>query len=211
MPGVNEHAVCRKCRREGMKLFLKGERCMTPKCAIERRQYAPGEHGNRQTRTKVSSYGVQLREKQKVRHIYGIQEQQFRNAFKEAARREGITGERLLQGLESRLDNIVYRLGFAPSRRAARQLVVHRHFTVNGRITRSPSFEVKPGAAVQLREKGRQNPRILEALEAQEQRGRLPWLSFDKGKFEGVMTGIPDRESIQVPIREQLIVELYSK
>jgi small subunit ribosomal protein S4 len=210
MPGINDDAKCRRCRREGMKLFLKGERCLTAKCAIERREYPPGEHGQRR-QMKVSAYGVQLREKQKVRRMYGVHERTFSNLFTEADRQKGVTGENLLRLLESRLDNVVFRLGMAPSRRAARQLVCHRHFTVNGRITKSPSFKVQPGMTIRLREKSRQVPVILESMERQEHRGRVPWLSFDKDKFEGIMTAAPDRESIQVPIQEQLIVELYSK
>jgi small subunit ribosomal protein S4 len=210
MPGRNEDAACRRCRREKTKLFLKGERCLTVKCAVDRREYPPGEHGHRQ-RLKVSDYAVRLREKQKVRHMYGLAEEQFRRLFHQAERETGVTGEALLSLLERRLDNVVYRLGFAASRQAARQLVCHRHFTVNGHVTNVPSFQVSPGDAIRLRERSRKVPAVLESLERQEQRGRVPWLSYDASQFTGSMTGLPDRETIPVPIQEQLIVELYSK
>ena len=202
-------SVCRLCRREGMKLFLKGERCFGTKCAIERRGYAPGQHGQRQR--KVSDYGVRLREKQKVRRIYGLMEGQFRNTFHKAARKPGVTGEILLQYLEQRLDNVVYRFGFAPSRQQARQLVRHGHITVNGRRVNIPSFQVRQEDLVQIKEKSPMKETIKEAVSVAEHRGMPGWLELDKDKLSGKIIGLPDREDIQYPIKEQLIVELYSK
>jgi small subunit ribosomal protein S4 len=200
---------CRLCRRENLKLFLKGERCYTEKCAYDRRNYPPGQHG--QDRKKFSDYGVQLREKQKVKRIYGILENQFRNVFKEADRQKGITGETLLVLLERRLDNIVYRLGFANSRDEARQLVRHNHFLVNQSKVNIPSYLVKPGDVVELREKSKKVVRILEALDGVARRGVPQWLELDKDQLKGSVKGLPTREDITLPIQEKLIVELYSK
>lgn len=200
---------CRLCRRENMELFLKGERCYTDKCAIKRRNYPPGQHG--QARTKVSDYGVQLREKQKVRRIYGILEKQFRSYFEEADRMKGVTGENLLFLLERRLDNAVYRLGLASSRTEARTLVRHGHFQVNGRKVNIPSFLVKNGDVIEVREKSRNIVSINDSLEAVVRRGVPQWLELDKDARKGVVKTLPTREDITTPIQEQLIVELYSK
>jgi len=202
-------SVCRLCRREGLKLFLKGERCYTEKCAIDRRSYAPGQHG--QSRKKFSDYGTQLREKQKVKRLYGVLEAQFRNYFGEADRQKGITGEVLLALLERRLDSALYRLGFANSRNEARQLVRHGHFTVNQHKVNIPSYLLKPGDVIELREKSRKVVRIQEALEGVARRGVPQWLELDKEKFRGAVKGLPSREEITIPIQEKLIVELYSK
>jgi small subunit ribosomal protein S4 len=202
-------SVCRLCRRENLKLFLKGERCYTEKCSIDRRNYAPGQHG--QGRKKFSDYGAQLREKQKVKRLYGILENQFSNIFKEADRQKGITGEILLSLLERRLDNAVYRLGFANSRNEARQLVRHNHFLVNQSKVSIPSYLVKPGDVIELREKSKKVVRILEALEAVARRGVPQWLELDKEQLKGNVKGLPTREEITIPIQEKLIVELYSK
>ncbi len=202
-------AVCRLCRRERMKLNLKGERCFTDKCAIERRNYPPGQHG--QGRGKASEYGKQLREKQKVRRIYGIQEKQFRAYFKEADRRKGVTGTNLIQILESRLDNMIYRLGFAASRNEARQLVRHNHFSVNGRRVNIPAFMVKEGDVVAVREKSQKVNAIMAAQEAASSRGTPRWLEVDVKTFTGKVKELPNREDITMPIEEHLIVELYSK
>jgi len=200
---------CRLCRRENIELFLKGERCFTDKCAIKRRNYAPGQHG--QSRVKVSPYGIQLREKQKVRRIYGILEKQFRGYFEKAERMKGVTGENLLFLLERRLDNIVYRLGFASSRTQARMLVRQGHFDVNGRRVDIPSYQVKVGDTVTLREKSRAVGSIIESLEAVVRRGIPQWLELDKDGFCGKVKSLITREDITTPIQEQLIVELYSK
>lgn len=200
---------CRLCRRENTELFLKGERCYTDKCAIKRRNYPPGQHG--QGRSKTSDYGVQLREKQKVRRIYGILENQFRGYFERADRLKGVTGENLLFLLERRLDNIVYRLGFAASRIEARQLVRHGHFCLNGKKVTIPSIQIKTGDVVELREKSRKVAAINESLEAVVRRGIPQWLELDKGAFKGAVKTLPVREDITMPIQEQLIVELYSK
>jgi small subunit ribosomal protein S4 len=192
-----------------MKLFLKGDRCFKEKCAFERRGYAPGQHGRR--RGKVQGYGIQLREKQKVKRTYGVLEKQFRNYFAKAARRKGITGTTLLQMLEQRLDNVVYRLGFASSRAMARQLVAHGHFTVNGRKISIPSAVVRAGAVVALREKSRKNEQIKICLDTAKGRGVPGWLELDADKFQGVVKQAPARDEIPMPIQEQLIVELYSK
>jgi small subunit ribosomal protein S4 len=202
-------SVCRLCRRENLKLFLKGERCYTEKCAVDRRNYAPGQHG--QDRKKFSAYGAQLREKQKVKRLYGILENQFRNTFKEADRQKGITGEILLSLLERRLDNMVYRLGFANSRNEARQLVRHNHFLVNRSRVNIPSYLAKPGDVIELREKSKKIVRILEALEGVARRGVPQWLDLDKEQLKGSVKGLPTREEITIPIQEKLIVELYSK
>ncbi|ABB30894.1 ribosomal protein S4 [Geobacter metallireducens GS-15] len=200
---------CRLCRRENMELFLKGERCYTDKCAIKRRNYPPGQHG--QGRPKVSNYGIQLREKQKVRRIYGVLEKQFRSYFEEADRMRGVTGENLLSLLERRLDNVVYRLGFASSRTEARILVRHNHFTLNGRKANIPSIQLKAGDVVVLKEKSRKIACINESLDAVVRRGTPQWLELDKEGYKGVVKLLPAREDIAMPIQEQLIVELYSK
>lgn len=201
--------VCRLCRREGEKLFLKGTRCMTEKCAIERRSYPPGQHG--QGRQRISEYSAQLREKQKLRRIYGLQERQFRGVFGRAERRTGITGDHLLKLLECRLDNVVYRLGFASSRKEARQLVNHGHLLVNGRKTDVSSYTVKAGDIVEVRPKSREIPSVLAALDAVEGRGIPAWLELDRAAFKGTVRGIPTKEEIQLPVNEQLVVELYSR
>jgi len=192
-----------------LKLFLKGERCYTEKCAIDRRNYAPGQHG--QSRKKFSDYGAQLREKQKVKRLYGLLESQFRNTFKEADRQKGITGEVLLFLLERRLDNAVYRLGFANSRDEARQLVRHNHFAVNQSKVNIPSYLVKPGDVIEVREKSKKVVRIQEALEGVARRGIPQWLEVDKDQMKGSVKSMPTREEITIPIQEKLIVELYSK
>ena len=192
-----------------MKLFLKGDRCFKEKCAFERRGYAPGQHGRR--RTKVQAYGVQLREKQKVKRMYGVLERQFRNYFADAARKKGITGSNLLQMLECRLDNVVYRLGFAFSRAAARQLVAHGHILVNGRRVDIPSSLVKAGAVISLKEESRKNELIKMCLDTAKGRGVPGWLDLDADRFQGTVRQLPNREDIVLPIQEQLIVELYSK
>ena len=201
---------CKLCRREGMKLFLKGTRCTSDKCAFERRGYAPGQHG--QTgRRKGSEYGFQLREKQKIRRIYGILEKQFRNYFKTAAQQKGITGENLLVLLECRLDNMIYRLGFAPSRKAARQLILHRHFSVNDKTVDIPSFQVRPGDVVSVREKSRNLDIIHSSLKEVGKVFDYPWLRLDKAKMEGELLEKPKRLDIPVTVQEQMVVELYSK
>ena len=192
-----------------MELYLKGERCYTDKCAIKRRNYPPGQHG--QGRTKISDYGVQLREKQKVRRIYGVLEKQFRTYFTKADRMKGVTGENLLILLERRLDNLIYRLGFASSRIEARQLVKHGHFTINGRKVNIPSILVKVGDVIELREKSRQIIRVVDSLDSVVRRGIPQWLDLDKDAFKGTLKSLPVREDITMPIQEQLIVELYSK
>jgi len=201
--------VCRLCRREGMKLFLKGDRCFKDKCAIERRNYAPGQHGRR--RSKVLGYGLQLREKQKVKRIYGILERQFRLYFHEAERRTGITGEHLLRQLEQRLDNVVYSLGFSASRPQGRQLVRHGHIEVNGKKVNIPSYQVRKGDVIQVREKSRKNDQLRQAVETASGRGIPSWLELNPEEFRGRVLDLPKREEIRLPIQEQLIVELYSK
>lgn len=201
--------VCRLCRREGEKLFLKGVRCMTEKCAIERRSYPPGQHG--QGRQRASEYSAQLREKQKLRRIYGLQERQFRGVFGRAERKTGITGEHLLKLLECRLDNVVYRLGFASSRKEARLIVNHGHLLVNGRKTDVPSYTVKAGDVVEVRQKSRAIPSIQSALEAVDGRGVPSWLELDPAAFKGTVRGLPTKEEIVLPVNEQLVVELYSR
>ena len=202
--------VCRLCRREGMKLFLKGERCYGEKCAIERRNVPPGQHGKGR-RAKLQGYGLQLREKQRVKRMYGVLEHQFRRYFKEADRRKGITGETLLQLLESRLDNVVYRLGFATSRSQARQLVRHGHFKVNGRRADIPSYSLRAGDVVSVRDSSRKSQLITHAIEEVKGRGIPEWLTFDLDKTAGTVVSLPTREQINLPVQEQLIVELYSK
>lgn len=203
-------ASCRQCRREGMKLYLKGERCYsTNKCAFERRPTPPGQHGKR--RTKLSEYGLQLREKQKVKRIYGVLEKQFAHYFDLAEKQKGITGFNLLEILETRLDNVVYRLGLATSRKEARQLVQHAHFLVNGKKVNVPSYLVKEGDTIEVKAKSKKSPKFKEILEATENRAVAPWLSADLDTLSGKVIGRPTREDIDVEIAEHLIVELYSK
>jgi len=202
-------AVCRHCRREGLKLFLKGERCYTDKCAIERRNDPPGEHG--QARPKFSEYSIQLREKQKLRRIYGVLEDQFRRYFQQADRTKGVTGETLLQLLERRLDNVVYRLGFSTSRAEARQLVRHGHFRVNGRKVDIPSFSVRVGDQITVRDRSHKVTRIVESLELAQRRGVPEWLEIQPESFTGKVKALPTRADLTMPINEKLVVELYSK
>jgi small subunit ribosomal protein S4 len=201
---------CRLCRREGIKLFLKGDRCHSAKCAIDRRGYAPGEHGEKQRR-KLSEYGRQLREKQKVRRIYGVHETQFRNYYEEATRQKGVTGENLMRLLERRLDNVVFRLGFAASRTAGRQLVRHRHFSVNGRPVDVPSYLLRGGDVVAVRDRSRGLAYFKTVKENPSDRNICDWLSRDNDKMSGTLKEIPSRDAIPAPVEEQLIVELYSK
>ncbi|MEF3697534.1 30S ribosomal protein S4 [Desulfolutivibrio sp.] len=202
-------AKCRLCRREGAKLFLKGDRCFTDKCAYERRPYAPGQHGR--IRKKMSDYAVQLREKQKVRRMYGILEEQFRAYFQRADLKKGVTGDNLLIFLERRMDNVIYRMGFANSRNQARQLVRHGMFTLNGHRVTVPSIQVKAGDQVGVREQNRNSPIIKEAQQVIARRGCPAWLEVDGENLKGKVNAMPTREDIQFPINEQLIVELYSK
>jgi small subunit ribosomal protein S4 len=202
--------VCRLCRRERMKLFLKGDRCFKEKCAVERRNFPPGQHGTRRGR-RTLGYGLQLREKQKVKRIYGVLESQFRNYFEEADRRKGITGENLLVMLEKRLDNVVYSLGFASSRAQARQFVRHGHVQVDGRKITIPSYQVKAGQALTVRESSRKNPFIRSSVETARGRGVPDWLELDAENVSGKVLRLPTREDIKLPIQEQLIVELYSR
>lgn len=203
-------AKCRLCRREGEKLFLKGNRCTTAKCAVERQNYPPGQHG--QGRTKLSTYGQQLREKQKAKRIYGVFERQFRRYFAVADRYRGVTGTVLLQLLERRLDNVVYRLGIGASRAQARQFVRHGHVTVNGRRVNIPSYLIKPGEEIAVKEASRNNKQIANNLEESNNRGsRLAWLDWNPESFTGKLVSVPSREDIPVTLKEQLIVELYSK
>lgn len=202
-------SVCRLCRREGTKLFLKGDRCYSDKCAVERRPYPPGVHGTR--RMKHSDYGVQLREKQKAKRIYGVMESQFRNYFKTADRMKGVTGENLLVLLERRLDSTVFRLGFAQSRADARQLIRHGHLLVNDRKVDIPSYSLRPGDVIQIREKSRNSVRIQEALVAAERKSVPVWLDLEVKDFKGTFRNYPSRDEIALPVQEQLIVELYSK
>ena len=203
-------AECRQCRREKLKLFLKGDRCYSDKCAFERRAFAPGQHGQARMR-KVSDYAIQLREKQKVRRIYGMLEGQFRAYFEIAERIKGVTGENLLMLLESRLDNVVFRLGFANSRNQARQLVRHNHIQVNGKKVNIPSFRVSVNDVVTVREKSRTVEVVNDSMEAAVRRGIPNWLELDKAAYKGTVKTLPDRQEITMPIQEQLIVELYSK
>ena len=200
---------CKLCRREGLKLFLKGERCYTDKCSFDRRPYPPGQHGQR--RIKFTEYGIRLREKQKVRRIYGVLERQFRSYFEKADRVRGVTGEALLSLLERRLDSLVYRLGFAWTRSDARQLVRHKHVMVNGKVVNIPSFLIKPGDVVSIKERSRNKGRIAAALEGVDRRGVPEWLELDKENFSGTVKTMPNREEITLPIQEQLIVEFYSR
>ena len=203
-------AVCRLCRREGMKLFLKGERCYTEKCAIEKRNLPPGQHGKLR-KAKLAGYGLQLREKQKVKRIYGVLENQFRRYFEVADRTRGITGETLLQLLERRLDNVIYRLGLATSRAQARQLVRHGHFLINGKKVDVPSYSLKAGDVVSVRGTSAENAVIQHAMEEVKGRGIPEWLTWDAGQMTGRVNALPTREQINLPVQEQLIVELYSK
>lgn len=203
-------ANCKLCRREGEKLFLKGTRCLSDKCAFERRSYAPGQHGQ-SFRRKVSSYGMQLREKQKIRRSYGLLEKQFHNYFEKADRQTGVTGEILLQLLERRLDNLVYRLGFAPSRKSARQLVRHRHVNVNGKIVDIPSYSIKPHELIQIRDRAKNFELIHASLKDVGRGDQLPWLRLNKAALEGELLEIPARADIPLTANEQLVVELYSK
>ncbi|MDD3766366.1 MAG: 30S ribosomal protein S4 [Eubacteriales bacterium] len=202
-------AVCRQCRREGQKLFLKGERCYTDKCGIVRRQYAPGQHG--QSRKKMSEYGLQLREKQKARRYYGVLEKQFSKYFEIANKKAGVTGENLLSILESRLDNVAYRLGFGTSRPEARQLVRHGHFTVNGRKVNIPSFLVKPGDVISIKEGSRSSSKIKDVLEITSSRAVPKWLDLDRNTLTAKVLNLAERDDIDFDIQEHLIVELYSK
>ncbi len=202
-------SVCRLCRRENLKLFLKGDRCYSDKCAFDRRSYPPGQHGQR--RTKISDYGIQLREKQKIKRMYGLTEKQFHLTFKKADRAKGITGTNLLVSLERRLDNVTYRLGFADCRAQARQMVRHNHFLVNGVRCNIPSAMVNIGDTVQVREKSRTIAVVTNSMEAVARRGLPQWLEMDKENFKGVVNAYPVREDLTTPMQEQLIVELYSK
>ena len=202
-------AVCRLCRREGTKLFLKGDRCFSAKCGIERRAYPPGQHG--QGRARFSDYGVQLREQQKVKRMYGLLEKQFAETMNRASRMKGRAGENLLVLLERRLDNVVFRMGFSTSRAEARQLVRHSHFLINGRRASIPSMLVKPGAVISVAEKSRKIARIAGALETLESRSVPQWVEINKEAFEGTVKSLPVREDITMPIQEQLIVEWYSR
>jgi small subunit ribosomal protein S4 len=203
-------AVCRLCRREGIKLFLKGSKCFTDKCPIEKRNFAPGQHG-KDRKAKIVGYGLQLREKQKTKRIYFTQEGQFRNYFEKAARTRGVTGEMLLQQLERRLDNVVYRMGFAMSRRQSRQLVRHGHIAVNGRKVNIPSFEVNVGQEITVREGSHKLPILEQAKEFASHQTTPNWLEIDRDAYKGRILQLPKREDIQLPVNEQLIVELYSK
>ena len=203
-------SVCRLCRRENMKLFLKGDRCYSDKCAFDRRGYPPGQHGERRGR-KISDYGIQLREKQKVKRMYGLTEKQFRIFFQRANRQKGVTGTNPLVLLERRLDNVVYRMGFVNSRTQGRHFVRHSHFSVNGRKVNIPSYLIRPGDKVEVREKSRTIQSIGDALEAVVRRGVPQWIELEKDNFKGVVQSLPVREDLTMPIQEQLIVELYTK
>ena len=206
----NTGPVCKLCRREGEKLFLKGTRCFSAKCSFDKRSYIPGQHGVNQ-RTKLSEYGIQLREKQKVKRIYGVLESQFRNYYDRATRKKGVSGENLLKLLESRFDNVIYRLGFAPSRNSARQLILHRHFTVNGRVVNIPSYLMRPNDVIGVQEKSRKLGAIHEAMKRIKDDTMLPWLNLDKAKMQGVYMDVPSRQDIPVNVQENLIIELYSQ
>ncbi len=203
---------CRQCRREGAKLFLKGTKCFTEKCPVERRPYAPGQHGQATARRKkMSEFAKQLREKQKIKRIYGISEKQFRNTFERVAAQAGIAGHNLLAALETRLDNVVYRMGFAPSRKAARQLIRHRHIEVKGRLLDIPSYQVRPGEEVRVKQSSRELVLVLSAMEQASRGGSLSWIAVDKESFSGRVLEKPQRTSIPLAAQEQLVVELYSK
>jgi small subunit ribosomal protein S4 len=201
---------CKLCRRENLRLYLKGDRCYGDKCAFERRSYAPGQHGQRRG-GKLSDYRVQLREKQKVKRIYGLLEKQFRGYYYRSEKQKGITGTNLLILLESRLDNVVYRMGFAASRKQARQLVRHNHFLVNSKKVNIPSYQVKPGDEIGAKDKSKKVSQIVEAMETVVRRGIPDWIEVDKEKFKGTLKALPNREDLTMPIQEQLIIELYSK
>jgi len=203
-------ASCRTCRRENLKLFLKGDRCYSDKCSFERRAYSPGQHGQNRFR-KVSDYAIQLREKQKVKHMYGMLEKQFKRYFQMADQAKGVTGENLLVMLERRFDNTIYRLGFASSRDQARQFIRHNHFTINEKKVNIPSFFVSPGDVIGLKEKSRKNEIIIDNIEGAARRGVPSWLELAQQNFQGTVKALPNREEITLPIHEQLIVELYSK
>lgn len=206
---VYHDAVCKLCRRERQKLFLKGTKCYTEKCPLEKKNYPPGQHGTSR-RTKISEYGIQLREKQKVKRIYGLLERQFRNYFEKALKQKGRTGENLIKLLERRLDNVVYRLGFAPSRKAARQFIRHRHILVDGKIVDIPSYLLKPGQVVSIKEKSKTLDILHNSLKRVKE-GTYPWLQIDKATLSGTFLHIPERADIPLNANEQLIVELYSK
>ncbi len=206
----NLDAKCRQCRREGEKLYLKGEKCFTDKCAIERRSYAPGQHGQR-SGMRLSDYGKQLREKQKTRRLYGVLERQFRKTYAEASRSKGVTGERLLQLLEARLDNVAYRMGFGASRTEARQVVRHNAITVNGKRVNIPSYEVRPGDVIEVAEKAKGQLRIKAAAEAAESRGFPEWIEVDAKGLKGTFKALPARTDMPSTVNESLIIELYSK
>lgn len=203
-------SCCRLCRRERQKLFLKGTKCFTEKCPVERRAYPPGQHGQSR-RQKISEYGVQLREKQKVRRLYGLMEEQFRNYFEKALRQTGRTGETLVKMLESRLDNVTYRLGFAPSRKSARQLITHGHILVNNRMVNVPSYQLRPGDIVQVHEHSKRLELIHSSMKRMKDTAMLPWLSLDKAAMTGTFLNVPERADVPLNANEQLIVELYSK
>lgn len=203
-------SVCRLCRREGLKLFLKGDRCFSEKCAIERREYAPGQHGQNK-RSKTSEFGMQLREKQKLRQMYGILERQFAKIFTKADRTKGVTGDNLLKGLEARLDNLVYRMGFANSRNEARLLVTQNHFLVNGKKMNIPSAVLKAGDVVSLKEKSKKVTRFASSLEASTRKGMPEWVTVDRDAMKATLNALPSREQLTMPINENLIVEYYSK
>jgi small subunit ribosomal protein S4 len=203
-------AVCKLCRRERQKLFLKGIKCYTEKCPVEKRNYPPGQHGLSR-RQKISEYGLQLREKQKVRRVYGVLERQFRNYYEKALKQPGKTGETLVKILERRFDNVVYRLGLAPSRKAARQLIRHRHFMVNGRMVDIPSYLIRPGDVIEAKPQSKKLDIIHDSMKRMKDTAMLPWLSLDKAKVSGTFLNVPERQDIPLNANEQLIVELYSK
>jgi len=203
-------AVCKLCRRERQKLFLKGIKCYTEKCPVEKRNYPPGQHGLSR-RQKISEYGIQLREKQKVRRMYGVLERQFRNYYEKALKQPGKTGETLVKTLERRFDNVVYRLGLAPSRKAARQLIRHRHFSVNGRLVDIPSYLIRPGDIIEAKPQSKKLDIIHNSMKRMKDTAMLPWLSLDKAGVSGTFLNVPEREDIPLNANEQLIVELYSK
>ncbi len=203
-------SVCKLCRREGEKLFLKGNRCLSTKCSFERKSYVPGQHGQTRRR-RISNYGLQLREKQKIKRLYGVLEKQFRNYFKNADKMKGETGTNLMQFLERRLDNVVFRLGFAPSHAAARQLVTHRHFLVNGRIVNIPSFLVTPGDVIQVRDGSRKMEIFSDSIRRIKGDLDLPWLEIEKAKMKGTFIAVPERDQMNIEVNERLVVELYSK
>jgi len=203
--------VCKLCRREGKKLFLKGERCNSMKCSFETKSYVPGQHGSQTAHRRLSNYGVQLREKQKIKRIYGVLEKQFRQYFELANSQKGVTGTNLMKILERRLDNVVYRLGLASSRRMARELVSHQHFTVNNRTVDIPSYQLKAGDVIQVRDKSKKMQAIHDSMKRIRGEHELPWLILDKAKMQGIFIQVPERDQMNVDVNEQLVVELYSK